>query len=398
MRRKAEAGMAGGRWTAAAADLIAHLDRLRRVAKKRRGKMRPAVIRPYVGFGTTERLFLRGRVIEDPRIGGVSPAASRLRNLLTMLKRYQSDEIPRAVVRARHGEHERVLETDDEGYFELSMPGLPPPVGQVDTGWRSIELELVEPRQGDETPPARALGKVLVPSADATFGVISDIDDTIVKTGATNLMRHLRTVLLNSAATRTPFIGVSAFYEALARGQCDERVNPIFYVSSSPWNLFDLFTDYLCLQDIPDGPIILREFSLEPGGWFDVGHDEHKTGAIEGLLAQYPELEWILIGDSGQRDAVIYRGIVERHPGRILAVYMRDVSSRTPHCEALKAAEDIARMGPQVVFDPHTLAAARNAAEHGWIRASALPAVEGKVAQEAAQPPILGAALGDAPR
>ncbi len=389
--------MAGGRYTAAAADLIAHLDRLRRVAKKRRGKMRPAVIRPYVGYGTTERLFLRGRVIEDPRIGGVSPAASRWQNLLTMLKRYQSDEIPRAVVRARHGEHERVIETDDEGYFEISMPGLPPPVGQVDTGWRSIELELVEPRKGHDQP-VRALGKVLVPSADATFGVISDIDDTIVKTGATNLMRHIRTVLLNSAATRTPFVGVSAFYRALACGQFDERVNPIFYVSSSPWNLFDLFSDYLCLQDIPDGPIILREFALEPGGWFNVGHDEHKTGAIEGLLLQYPELEWILIGDSGQRDAVIYRGIVERHPGRVLAVYMRDVSRSAPHCEALKAAEDIARMGPQVVFDPQTLAAARNAAAHGWIQPSALPAVEGKVAEEEAQPPLLAAALGDARR
>ncbi len=390
--------MSGGRWTAAAADLVAHLDRLRRLAKKRRGRMRPAAIHPYVGFGTTERLFLRGRVIEDPRIGGVSPTASRLQNLLTMLKRYKSDEIPRAVVRARHGEHERVLETDDEGYFEISMPGLPPPVGQVDTGWRSIELELVEPLAGHDKP-VRALGKVLVPSADASFGVISDIDDTIVKTGATNLMRHLRTVLLNSAATRAPFVGVSAFYQALACGNRDERVNPIFYVSSSPWNLFDLFQDYLRLQDIPDGPIILREFALEPGGWFDVGHDEHKTGAIEGLLAQYPELEWILIGDSGQRDAVIYRGIVERHPGRILAVYMRDVSRSTPHCEALKAAEDIARLGPQVVFDPQTLAAARNAAEHGWIRGSALPAVEGKVAEEESSPRmVLGAALGDARR
>lgn len=389
--------MAAGRITAAAADLIAHFDRLRRLAKKRRGKMRPAVIRPYVGYGTTERLFLRGRVIEDPRIGGVSPAASRIQNLSTMLKRYLSDEIPRAVVRARHGEHERLIETDDEGYFEISMPGLPPPVGQVDTGWRSIELELVEPAPADGKP-VRAQGKVLVPSADASFGVISDIDDTIVKTGATNLMRHIRTVLLNSAATRTPFIGVSAFYHALARGQNDERVNPIFYVSSSPWNLFDLFSDYLRLQDIPDGPIILREFALEPGGWFNVGHDEHKTGAIEGLLLQYPELEWILIGDSGQRDAVIYRGIVERHPGRVLAVYMRDVSSSAPHCEALKAAEDIAHMGPQVVFDPQTLAAARNAADHGWIQASSLPAVEGKVAEEAARPPLLAAALGDARR
>ncbi len=373
--------MAGKRWTAAAADFLAHLDRLRRRAKKRTGRMRPAVIRPYIGYGTTERFFLRGRVIEDPRLRDLSPGASRWQNFLTMIKRYQSDEIPCAKVRARHGAHERVLDTDDEGYFELSLPAAPVPVGQADTGWRAVDLELIEPvAEGAEA--ARAVGKVLVPSVDAQFGVISDIDDTIVKTGATNMLRHVRTVLLNSAATRSPFIGVSAFYRALACGTAGRPVNPVFYVSSSPWNLFDLFSDYLRLQDIPDGPIILRDFMLEPGGWFKVGHDEHKTGVIEGLLMRYPELEWILIGDSGQRDAIIYRNIVERHPGRVLAVYMRDVSRRTTNCEAWQAAQDIAGLGPEVVFDPQTLTAARNAAEHGWICTSALPAVEGKVAEE----------------
>ncbi len=373
--------MTGKSWTAAAADLLAYADRLRRRAKKRAGRMRPAVVHPYLGYGTTERLFLRGRVIEDPRLEHVSPGASRWQNLRTMIKRYQSDEIPCAKVLARYGSQEAVLETDDEGYFELSFPTSPTPVGQSDAGWLSIDLELIEPLSGG-APPARAVGKVLVPARDASFGVISDIDDTIVKTGAANILRHFRTVLLNSAATRTPFIGVSDFYHALERGSADRPVNPIFYVSSSPWNLFDLFRDYLCHQNIPDGPIVLRDFMLEPGGWFKVGHDEHKTGVIEGLLALYPHLEWILIGDSGQRDAVIYRGIVERHPSRVLAVYMRDVSRRTPHCEALRAAEDIAALGPQVVFDPHTLTAADNAAAHGWIRAQALPGIAGKVASE----------------
>lgn len=375
-------------WTAAAADLLARLDRLRRQAKKRAGRMRPAVIRPYIGYGTAERFLLRGRVIEDPRLGQLKPGASRWHNFLTMIKRYMSDEIPCAQVRARYGAEERVLDTDDEGYFELSMPASPAPVGQTDTGWRSVDLELIEPLKDGETP-ARATGKILVPSADARFGVISDIDDTIVKTGATNMLRHVRTVLLNSAATRNPFIGVGAFYRALAEGTAGRPVNPVFYVSSSPWNLFDLFRDYLCLQDIPDGPIILRDFMLEPGGWFKVGHDEHKTGVIEGLLMMYPELEWILIGDSGQRDAVIYRNIVERHPGRILAVYMRDVSRRTPHCEAWRAAQEIADLGVQVVFDPNTATAAQNAAEHGWICATALNAIEGKVAEEKHKAPPL---------
>lgn len=379
-------------WTAAAADVLAHLNRLRRQAKKRTGRMRPGVLRPYIGYGTNERFFLRGRVIEDPRLSQLSPGASRWQNFVTMIKRYLSDAIPAAEVHTRYGFQERTVETDDEGYFELSLPASPAPVGQMDTGWRSVELKLIEPLK-DGQSPAQAVGKVLIPSAKAQFGVISDIDDTIVKTGATNILRHVRTVLLNSAATRTPFVGVSAFYQALAEGSepsAGQTINPVFYVSSSPWNLFDLFCDYLHLQQMPDGPIILRDFMLEPGGWFKVGHDEHKTGAIEGLFMLYPQLEWILIGDSGQRDAIIYRDIVKRHPGRVLAVYMRDVSRKEPHCEAWRAAEEIADLGVQVVFDPHTLAAARNAAEHGWICASALPAVEGRVAEEDGGTPALG--------
>jgi phosphatidate phosphatase APP1 len=39
----------------------------------------------------------------------------------------------------------------------------------------------------------------------------------------------------------------------------------------------------------------------------------------------YPHLNFVLIGDSGQEDPKIYREIVAIFPGRILAVYIRDV-------------------------------------------------------------------------
>ena len=72
--------------------------------------------------------------------------------------------------------------------------------------------------------------------------MISDIDDTIVRTGATSLLMMLRVVLLSNAHTRLPFQGVAAFYGALARGASGQDSNPLFYVSSSPWNLYDVLS------------------------------------------------------------------------------------------------------------------------------------------------------------
>ena len=39
----------------------------------------------------------------------------------------------------------------------------------------------------------------------------------------------------------------------------------------------------------------------------------------------YPSLPFILIGDNSQKDPEIYRAIIDEHPGRILAIYIRNV-------------------------------------------------------------------------
>jgi len=95
---------------------------------------------------------------------------------------------------------------------------------------------------------------VLVPSGAATFGVISDLDDTVIQSRITSFLHAVRTVMLGNARTRLPFPGVSAFYQALERGGDGARTNPIFYVSSSPWNIHDIIADFMDIQRIPRGP------------------------------------------------------------------------------------------------------------------------------------------------
>jgi phosphatidate phosphatase APP1 len=318
----------------------------------------------FRGYGTPARLLVRGRVLRSTGLIRSRLGDSVLDNLRNMFRRFESDEVPGALVAARAavGDEVRVT-TDEEGYFELTLD-LPSPLTDPRV-WEPVELELLEPAGPDG--PARATSQVLVPR-DPQYAVISDLDDTVLRSNATSLWQMARLTLLHNAHTRLPFEGVAGFYQALQRGRDGEAYNPVFYVSNSPWNLYDLLEDFLDLQGIPRGPLLLRDWSLRT---LKVG-EAHKLAAIQALLDAYPGLPVVLVGDSGERDPEIYRQVVLRHPGRVLAVYVRDVAPER-HDAVRAIAAELAGRGVELVFSPDTEAARRHALDRGLIVAAALP-------------------------
>jgi phosphatidate phosphatase APP1 len=179
-----------------------------------------------------------------------------------------------------------------------------------------------------------------------------------------NKLRMLLTVALSNARTRKPFQGVGAFYRALHAG-----VNPFFYVSKSPWNLYVPLAEYLELQGLPEGPIFLRNLGLRMPR-------DHKCVAIEAILKAYPKLPFVLIGDSGEKDPEIYREIVRRFPSRIRVIYIRSVNRDPKRIAAIeKLIEEVAKTGCQLVLAPDSEFAAAHAAAEGLIDASVLKAV-----------------------
>ncbi len=337
----------------------AWFDRLRFEIRERRGWRSPIEVLPYRGYGTRDALFLKGRVLETPGLAPSGIGDSRRRNLRNMARRFLSSEIPHARIRAFSGGCELEATADEEGFFDLCFELAEPLEGR--TPWHPVELELLRPRaRGGEV--ARATGSVLVP-AEARFGVVSDLDDTVVRSSATNLLKMARITLHSNAHTRLPFEGVAAFYQALQRGRSGEDFNPIFYVSSSPWNLYDMIEDFLDLHGVPAGPIFLRDWS--PTTLRD--HERHKLGVIRTLLATYPDLPFVLIGDSGERDPEIYRQIVHEHPGRIRTIYIRDVTSRERDVVVHEIARGLRDLGVEMLLTEDTAEAVRHAAERGLI-------------------------------
>jgi phosphatidate phosphatase APP1 len=306
----------------------------------------PIIILPYLGYGTAHKVVIRGRVLEDEGFRPAADADSRWRNLIRFYKRLESDEVPGARLRA--GKTQAV--SDREGYFRIECKGSFRP------GWNDIELELLHPAA------ARAAARVLVPSEEARFGVISDIDDTVVTSNVTRKVRMIMTVALTNARTRKPFKGVAAFYRALHAG-----VNPVFYVSKSPWNLYAPIVEYLAVQGLPEGPVMLRDFGFRT-------QSEHKRKAIEEILTTYPKLPFVLSGDSGEQDPEIYADIMRRFPARIRAIYIRSVNKKRVS-EIVQLAAEVAKTGCQLVLAEEAEAAAVHAAAEGLIQASDLRAV-----------------------
>ncbi len=132
----------------------------------------------------------------------------------------------------------------------------------------------------------------------------------------------LRQTFTGSALTRSPIDGAAELYRALARGRTGKQQNPFFYVSSSPWNLHGFLTAFLEHRDFPLGPLLLRDLL---GGRERRTHGSGKQRHIAEILDLHPDLQFVLVGDSGQHDPEIYADVVRSNPGRILAVYIREV-------------------------------------------------------------------------
>jgi len=358
-------------WIRAFSQLTANIndtyDAVKRSISKKLGWEDPIKIMPYRGYGTPEWVFLKGRVLQDQGVKIREQDAPLWDNLVNMYRRFATDEVPKARVQVSLGDLHPVAVTDREGYFEVEIE---PPGGlEGDRLWESVELELMYPlskRYG----AVRDRGEIIIIREQAKFGVISDIDDTIVETAATDLLKMIRIAYLGNAQTRKPFDGVPEFYHRLQRGVSGDEGNPIFYVSSSAWNMYDVFEEFMDIKQIPPGPILLRDIELALDNLLSFQHEAHKIEQIGPIFERFPHLPFILIGDTGQKDAEIYHYLAETYPDRILAIYLRDVTPNNTkrHQELEAIAQSLKDFRCTFTVFQHTQEAINHATEQDWIQ------------------------------
>lgn len=334
-------------------------------------------ILPFIGFGNHEKIISKGRVLEKNDADLASETDSRWRNLVRTFHLFETDEVPHALVKAGFGNLESEIRADKEGYFDIEFNG----IERNENGlWHELQLELLEPLIESAT---NTKGQILIPPATAKFGVISDIDDTVIKTNVKNRLKMLATTVLTNEHTRAPFEGVSEFYRALQNGKDGSENNPIFYVSSSPWNLYTLLTEVLKKREIPLGPLFLKDFGTHTV--FNASdHQSHKLENIRRVLDTYPHLPFVLIGDDGEQDPQIYRQVVREYPQRIRVIYIRKVSDN--FAEEMSLTSEVSESGSQIIFAPDSEFAAFHAAGENLIAADDLPKIHEEKLLDKASP------------
>ena len=336
---------------------------------RRSGGLKGTVIQPYRGYGTRQEVYLKGRVFRQPRFGqGLAPG-SFLRELSDLLRRLARMGIADVQVTASLGGAEASFVTDRHGYFEVELaPTEPLP---QDHRWHRVHLEVT--RQGDTTT---AEGMVFVPTPSACRLVVSDIDDTVMFTGVANVLRMFWRLFAQGAETRTAFPGVAALYRGLHGGPGGDEGNPLLYVSRAPWSIYEVLQTFFRMHDIPEGPVLfLREWGLTLQHPLPRRSSGHKKEHIHAMLRRYPDLPVILIGDSGQHDPEIYAEIVHAHPGRVTAVYIRDVSDGDRARDIDTLARETGTSGTELVLAEDSVVMADHALEAGFLTPDAREAV-----------------------
>ncbi|GAA2011007.1 DUF2183 domain-containing protein [Brevibacterium samyangense] len=212
-----------------------------------------------------------------------------------------------ASVRVNGVEHQ--VKADRGGIVDAVIPGEFAP--------GSVQLEMWTDDSLVDTATVRIIGE------DQKFGIISDIDDTVMVTALPRpLLAAWNSFVLDEHA-RSPVAGMAVLYDRLTYLRPN---SPILYLSTGAWNVQPTLKRFLSRNMYPDGPLLLTDWGPTATRVFRSGQ-EHKQASLERLAREFPDMKWLLIGDDGQHDEEIYAQFVDNHPENVTAVAIRQLTA-----------------------------------------------------------------------
>ena len=274
----------------------------------------PVVVVTYVGYvaclpdGPVARV--RGRVLRRTVVALAGPVRS-WRTFMETVAWFTTSEVPGVPVELMSDVAHAHTVTDEEGYLEARVPVGPPTQTQVG-------LKLTARRAPDTVAVA-----YVVPADDRPL-VVSDIDDTVLITGVKERLKMVGRTFVGDPTDRQVVDGMPELLHGLCAGA------PVFFVSTSPWNLYQRLSDTLAHHHVPPGPLLLTDWGFGSKQMLARPALEYKVETIAGLLADFPGRTAVLVGDSGQHDLEAYLAIAESHPGRVRAILIREVPGIVP--------------------------------------------------------------------
>ena len=356
-------------------DFDRRLSRYRRDRKLGAGSFRGMRLVVHRGYVVGDEVRIHLQVTEEPAIPDAGQALPYYDVAKQNIRRYGTLGLPQVDVAVRVRDVEAVVTTQRRGYAALTLT-----VPDLEPGWHRVEGRLVP----DEVDAEEVVGhgRVVVPDPSAPFAVISDIDDTVLRSRVTEGFRAMFSTLFGDANRRDAIPGMASLYRGINRGPANPgtpvaALPSFFYVSTGSWAMYPLLTRFLQARGFPRGPLFLTDWG--PTDRYIVrSGKEHKRNAIGRLLNAYPDTAFVLIGDSGQGDPEVYLEFAGSHRDQVAAIIIVDVGPHLPErAEQLTArAVEAQAHGVQFHFVRDAYQAAEVSHELGFCDAATLEEVE----------------------
>ncbi|WP_242682630.1 App1 family protein [Desertivibrio insolitus] len=275
--------------------------------KRARRRGLTSTVIPYTGYGAPGWVRVLARVL----LTKPEPAKSersRYENIRGW-RSFTSVPVNDVDVIVRIGDAEHTVRADRGGVVDARLEA------DLSPGWHEIHVRT------DESD--WVLAKVVVTDPAVDFGVISDIDDTVMVTALPRpFLAAWNTFVLDEHARRA-VAGMAVLYERLTR---EHDGTPVIYLSTGAWNVAPTLSRFLGRNLYPAGPLLLTDWGPTHDRIFRSGK-LHKKETLERIAQEFPEMRWLLVGDDGQHDEELYGAFVRSHPQNVVAVAIRQLST-----------------------------------------------------------------------
>ncbi|MCW3157833.1 App1 family protein [Micropruina sonneratiae] len=264
----------------------------------------------YTGYGSPDFARLLARVVLVPhwsrsQLGRATKEFVKRRGWRSFL----TAPCVRVKVQVSIGERTMSVTTDRGGYLDQRIVG-----HGLEPGWHTATVRTAG------SDPVEC--EVLIVAADTRFGLVSDIDDTVLTTWLPRPMIAAWNSFVRDESNRQSIPGMARFY----RRYLDAHPGaPMLYLSTGAWNTYEFLQRFLAQHGYPRGPMLLTDWGPTNTGWFRSGM-EHKRTSLLRLAADFPQIAWLLVGDDGQHDPEIYAEFARSHPTHVAAVAIRELS------------------------------------------------------------------------
>uniref|UniRef100_UPI0028EC1491 App1 family protein n=1 Tax=uncultured Cellulomonas sp. TaxID=189682 RepID=UPI0028EC1491 len=283
--------------------------------RRRRGG--PGRSAPHAGNGSTggvrvlARTLLAAPHVRDadlPGAGGAAQAGTRSATALRGWRSFATAQVSGAELEVQVGDRTHRVQTDRGGYVDTILES------DLAPGWHEVRLTTSD--GATATAPVHVIGP------DVRLGIVSDIDDTVMVTRLPRPFVAAWNVFMRHESAREAVPGMARLYAELRAGDQDV---PVVYLSTGAWNAAPTLARFLRRHRYPAGPLLLTDWGPTNAGWFRSG-PAHKVAQLRRLFAELPDVQWVLVGDDGQRDPQIYAGAAQHFPERVRAILIRQLT------------------------------------------------------------------------